>query len=60
MIEALVVRAAAEGNLLPVSSVVFPLIALGVFALMGGIVWSYRDVAHRHAKSGGARPGPNH
>ncbi|WP_375388539.1 hypothetical protein [uncultured Amnibacterium sp.] len=34
---------------LPVPSVVFPLIAIGVFALLGAVAWSYRDVAHRHA-----------
>lgn len=49
--------AAEEGNLLPVSSVVFPLVAAGFFALIGGVTWSYRDVAHRHAnKTGGSRP----
>ena len=34
---------------LPVPSVVFPLIAVGVFALLGLVAWSYRDVANRHA-----------
>jgi hypothetical protein len=34
---------------LPVPSVVFPLIAVGVFALLGAVAWSYRDVANRHA-----------
>ncbi|WP_375400634.1 hypothetical protein [uncultured Amnibacterium sp.] len=49
--------AAEEGNLLPVSSVIFPLVAAGFFALMGGVTWSYRDVAHRHAnKTGGSQP----
>ena len=48
---------AEEGNLLPVSSVVFPLVAAGVFALLGGVTWSYRDVAHRHAnRTGGSQP----
>ena len=47
----------AETNLLPVSSVVFPLVAAGVFALLGAITWSYRDVAHRHSnKTGGSQP----
>ena len=33
---------------LPVPSVVFPLIAVGIFALLGAVAWSYRDVANRH------------
>lgn len=47
-----VVLAAAttiEEQPLPVSSFVFPLIAAGVFALLGVVTWSYRDVANRHA-----------
>jgi hypothetical protein len=40
---------AAEGPGLPVSSVVFPIIALSVFLVLGVITWSYRDVANRHA-----------
>ena len=54
--------AATEGNALPVISGVFPLIALGVFALLGAITWSYRDVAGRHSqKTGGSTPhGPTH
>jgi hypothetical protein len=34
---------------LPVSSFVFPLIAAGVFTLLGVVAYSYRDVANRHA-----------
>jgi hypothetical protein len=34
---------------LPVPSVVFPIIALSVFILLGAVAWSYRDVANRHA-----------
>jgi hypothetical protein len=30
-------------------SVVFPIIAISVFALLGAVAFSYRDVAHRHA-----------
>lgn len=57
-----VLNAAGEGNALPVISVVFPLIALGLFALLGAVTWSYRDVAHRHElKTGGSNPhGTNH
>ena len=33
----------------------FPLIAAGIFTLLGFITWSYRDVANRHSdKTGGA------
>ena len=42
-----------EENQLPVPSVVFPLIAIGVFALLGLVAWSYRDVANRHAGKAG-------
>ena len=56
------VLAAAEANELPVSSIVYPLIAAGFFALLGAVAWSYRDVANRHSdKSGGNAPhGPTH
>ena len=48
-----VLQAAEEGgNPLPVVSGVFPLIALGVFAILGAVTWSYRDVANRHAGRG--------
>jgi hypothetical protein len=40
-----------EGSL-PVPSVVFPLIALSVFTLLGAVAWSYRDVANRHIGKG--------
>ena len=33
-------------------SVVFPIIALSVFALLAAVAWSYRDVANRHAGKG--------
>jgi hypothetical protein len=42
-------QAAEEGPGLPVSSAVFPIVALSVFLVLGLIVWSYRDVANRHA-----------
>lgn len=51
------VLAAAEETMLPVPSVVFPVVALGVFALLAAVTWSYRDVARRHAdRSGGDAP----
>jgi hypothetical protein len=34
-------------------SVVFPLIAAGVFALLGIVAFSYRDVANRHQGKAG-------
>lgn len=56
------VLAAAEENPLPVPSVIFPLVAIGVFALLAAVTWSYRDVANRHAnRSRGDEPhGPGH
>jgi hypothetical protein len=58
----LLVRAAEEGPGLPVISGVFPIIALVFFAVLAGVTWSYRDVAHRHAdKTGDLGPhGPSH
>ena len=47
-----------EGSL-PVLSVVFPIIAIGVFSLLAAVTWSYRDVANRHAGKG-ADAGPPH
>lgn len=48
---ALAVLAAAttieEGPLIA-PSVVFPIIAISVFLLLGFVAFSYRDVAHRH------------
>ena len=36
---------------------VFPLIAVTVFAALGFVVWSFRDVANRHSqKTGGSAP----
>jgi hypothetical protein len=43
---------AEEANRLPFSSVVFPICAAAVFAVLGLVTWSYRDVAHRHADKG--------
>lgn len=38
-------------------SVIFPLIAIGIFALLGATTWSYRDVANRHqGKAGSGSP----
>jgi hypothetical protein len=32
----------------------FPLIAAGIFTLLGFITWSYRDVANRHSNKSSA------
>ena len=40
----------AEGaSELPFPTFVTGVIALGIFALLGFITWSYRDVANRHS-----------
>ncbi|MFD1722209.1 hypothetical protein [Amnibacterium endophyticum] len=62
MLPALVL-ASAEHHELVAPSVIFPLIAVGVFLLLGAVTWSYRDVAHRHADKGrtrGAGQGQGH
>ena len=46
---AVLAAATIEEQQLPVPSVIFPLIAIGVFALLGLVAWSYRDVSNRHA-----------
>ncbi|MEY4434609.1 MAG: hypothetical protein RIR16_649 [Actinomycetota bacterium] len=48
-----IIASAAEGGheayvQLPFPAVVFGVIAMGVFILLGLITWSYRDVANRH------------
>lgn len=46
---------AREGAVeLPFAAVIFGIIAMGVFLLLGAITWSYRDVANRsdHKTSG--------
>lgn len=39
---------------LPFPSVVFGIIAMSVFLLLGAITWSYRDVANRHEHKAGS------
>jgi len=52
-----VVYAAAESeHPLPMPAFLFGLIALAVFAALGIVMWSFRDVANRHAQVSG-RPG---
>jgi hypothetical protein len=46
-----------EEQPLAAPSVIFPLIAVGVFALLGATTWAYRDVANRHqGKAGSGTP----
>jgi hypothetical protein len=49
----LVGAAAEEGGRLPLISGVYPIIALVGFAVLAGVAWAYRDVAHRHADKTG-------
>jgi hypothetical protein len=48
-----------EEQSLPVPSVVFPIIAVSVFALLGAVAWSYRDVANRHLGKGADHGNPH-
>ena len=62
-VAALVIAAAEEHHPLVAPSFIFPLIAAGVFLLLGAVTWSYRDVAHRHSDKGrtrGAGQGQGH
>lgn len=44
------------GVVLPFPSVIFGVIAIATFVLLGAITWSYRDVANRHDhKSSGSQ-----
>lgn len=51
---AVLAAATIEEQPLPVPSVVFPLIAIGVFSLLGLVAWSYRDVANQHKGPSGS------
>lgn len=46
---AIVLAVGYEEQTLPVPSVIFPIITLGLFALLAAVAWSYRDVAQRYA-----------
>lgn len=46
--------AAEVVNPLPVPGIMFGVLAFGIFALIGAITWSYRDLANRNShKSSG-------
>lgn len=56
------ILAAAEGEhfvTYPFPTVVFGIIAISTFILLGLITWSYRDVANRHEHKVGSSKG-NH
>lgn len=46
--------AAEVVNPLPIPAIMFGVLTFGIFALIGAITWSYRDVANRssHKSSG--------
>ena len=56
------VSAAEGGGQLPLISGAYPIMALIGFAVLAGVAWSYRNVAHHHAdKTGDLGPhGPGH
>ena len=41
-------------------AIMFGLIALAVFAVLGVVMWSFRDVANRHAQVSGRPGGDGH
>ncbi|RIX28211.1 hypothetical protein [Amnibacterium setariae] len=52
-----VLAAVYEEQALPVPSVVFPIVAIGVFALLAAVTWSYRDAGNRvQGKAGSGSP----
>jgi hypothetical protein len=59
LIHAVVLAAAAEAehNPLPIPAPLFGIITLVVFAVLGIVLFSYRDVANRHRQVSGKRGG---
>jgi hypothetical protein len=53
-----VVAAEAKTELIA-PAFVFPMIAIGVFLLLGAVTWSFRDVAHRHNEKSAPPSGPH-
>jgi choline-glycine betaine transporter len=51
--------AEAHHNTLPMPAFMFGVVAAAVFAILGFVMFSYRDVANRHtrSRSAAARPG---
>lgn len=46
---------------IPMPPIVYGLIAIITFAALGIVLWSYRDVSHRHAPGASAHaPHPGH
>ena len=55
---AVLIAAAEAGHTeLPMPSFMFGVVALVIFAVLGIVMWSYRDVANRHAQVSGSRGG---
>lgn len=48
MLSVLASEAIVHQTELPFPAIFFGVIAMGLFAALAGITWSYRDVANRH------------
>lgn len=48
------VLAEVEHNQLPMPTWIYGLVALVIFAVLGLVVWTYRDVANRHSAKANA------
>lgn len=49
MLSILASEAAVHHTELPMPSILFGVVAMGVFIALGGVTWSYRNVANRHS-----------
>lgn len=54
---AAVLAAAETSTSLPMPPSGFGIVTLAVFAVLGMVAWSYRDVANRHSRVSGRRGG---
>ncbi|BDZ46575.1 hypothetical protein [Naasia aerilata] len=57
LFHAVVLAAAETEHPLPMPPVGFGLTAIAVFAALGIVAWSYRNVANRHSQVSGQRGG---
>ncbi len=60
MLSAIVLAAKEAPAILIFPNWVFPLIAVIVFASLGFVVWTYRDLSNRHSQKTGASPASGH
>jgi len=60
LITSLITAAAEESHALPMSPFAYAGIALAVFAALGFVVFSYRDVANRHSDKTGPADHDSH